>query len=86
MNAEYLLREVKQANKIQVTQSMVEEIPEFITGFEITSMESVALILNEHQPIKDYRFDINKLEAWCKENSLRFYLDEQERILHLKCE
>lgn len=86
MNAEYLLREVKKANEIQITQRIAEEIPEFKTGREIASMESLALTLSGHQPIKDYRFDISKLEKWCKENSLRFYLDERERILHLKCE
>ena len=86
MDAEYLLREVKQANEIQITQRMVEEIPEFKTGIEIASMESLALSLSGHQPIKNYRFDINKLETWCKENSLRFYLDEREQLLHLKCE
>jgi len=86
MNTEYLLREVKQANEIQITQRMMEEIPEFKTGREVASMESLALTLDGHQPIKDYRFDVNKLETWCKENSLRFYLDEREQILQLKCE
>ena len=86
MNAEYLLREVKQAKEIQVTKRTVEEIPEFKTGREVVSMESLALTLSGHQPIKDYRFDVNKLETWCKENSLRFYLDDQKQILHLKCE
>ena len=86
MNTEYLLREVKQAKEIQVTQRTVEEIPEFKTGREVVSMESLALTLSGHQPIKDYRFDVNKLETWCKENSLRFYLDDQKQILHLKCE
>jgi len=86
MNTEYLLREVKQAKEIQITQRMIEEIPEFKTGREVASMESLALTLSGHQSIKDYRFDINKLETWCKENSLRFYLDEREQILHLKCE
>ena len=86
MNTEYLLREVKQANEIQISQRMMEEIPEFKMGREVASMESLALTLNGHQPIKNYRFDISKLETWCKENSLRFYLDEREQILHLKCE
>jgi len=86
MSTEYLLREVKQAKEIQIAQRMIEEIPEFKTGREVASMESLALTLSGHQPIKDYRFDINKLETWCKENSLRFYLDEREQILHLKCE
>jgi len=86
MNAEYLLREVKQANEIQITQRIMEDIPEFKTGKDVASMESLALILSGHQPIKNYRFDISKLETWCKENSLRFYLDKKEQILHLKCE
>ena len=86
MSTEYLLREVKQAKEIQITQRMMEGIPEFKTGREVASMESLALTLSGHQPIKDYRFDINKLETWCKENSLRFYLDEREQILHIKCE
>ena len=66
MNTEYLLREVKQAKEIQITQRMMEEIPEFKTGREVSSMESLALTLSGHQPIKDYRFDISKLENWCK--------------------
>jgi len=86
MNTEYLLREVKQATEIQITQRMLFDIPEFKTGKEVASIESLALTLSGHQPIKNYRFDISKLETWCKENSLRFYLDEREQILHLKCE
>ena len=86
MNTEYLLREVKQANEIQITQRMLFDMTDFKTSREVASMESLALTLSGHQPIKDYRFDISKLETWCKENSLRFYLDEREHILHLKCE
>lgn len=86
MNAEYLLREVKQAKEIKVSEYFLHEISDFKTGFEVSSMESLALTLSGHQPIKDFRFDIKKLKTWCKENSLRFYLDEREQILHLKCE
>lgn len=86
MNTEYLLREVKQVNEIQITQRIVEDIPEFKTGKDVASTESLAITLSGHQPIKNYLFDISKLKTWCKENSLRFYLDEREQILHLKCE
>lgn len=86
MNAEYLLKEVKQSKEIKITQKMLSGIPEFKTGNIVSSLESLALTLNGHQPITKYSFDINKLEIWCKKNSLRFYLEEQEQLLHLKCD
>lgn len=84
MNAEYLLRELKQANEIKISQYLLSQIPEFKTGKDVLSMESVALTISGHQPIKNYSFDINKLQNWCEENYLCFCLNEQEQIFHLK--
>lgn len=84
MNAQYLLKEVKKASEISLDERTLFEIAEFKTAKEEKSIESLALILGGHQPIKNYSFDIKKFENWCEENSLRFYLCERQRILHLK--
>tara|TARA_R110000851_G_scaffold325598_1_gene493674 strand:- start:372 stop:653 length:282 start_codon:yes stop_codon:yes gene_type:complete len=83
MNKEHLLIKLKQVNKIQITQRMLFDIPEFKTGREVTSMESLSLALGRHHTPKNYIFDIIKFETWCKENSLRFYLDELQQVVHL---
>ena len=86
MTSEYLLIEVRRANEIKMPQSILFDMVEFKTGKDVSSLESLALILSGHQPIRNYCFDINKFEDWCKENGLHFYLDERERMLHLRCE
>ena len=83
MNVEYLLREVKK-NKISITQQKLFDIPYFKNGKDAASMESLALILNGHQPIQKYSFDIKKFKTWCEENNLIFYLDEEKQVFHLK--
>lgn len=84
MNKEYILQEVKKASEVSIDLRDLYDMPDFKTGKEESSMESLALTLSGHSPIKNYSFDIKKLESWCEENSLRFYLDERDRLLHLK--
>lgn len=84
MNKEYILQELKKVNEVSIDLKYLYDISDFKTGKEESSMESLALILNEHSPIKNYSFDIKKLEFWCEENSLLFYLNERDKLLHLK--
>lgn len=84
MNSKYILQEVKKASEVSIALRDLYDIPEFKTGKDENSLESLALTLGGHQPIKRYSFDIKKLETWCEKNSLRFYLDEQNQLLHLK--
>jgi len=84
MTPEYILNEVKREKRIGISTAMVNNIPEFKTGQVVTSFESLALELSGHQPIKEQRFDINKFQSWCGENSLRVYFDDRERTVHLE--
>jgi hypothetical protein len=84
MNKEYILQEVKKASEVSIDLRDLYDMPEFKTGKEESSLESLVLTLSGHSPIKIYSFDIKKLEVWCEENSLRFCLYEMNRLLHLK--
>lgn len=84
MNTEYILHEVKKESEVSITLRTLYDIPDFKTGEEESSLENLALTLSGRSPIKNYNFDIKKLEAWCEENSLRFYLDEKDQLLRLK--
>jgi len=84
MNTEQLLRAIDGKKEISIEQDIVVNIGAFQTGTNDCSFESLLLTLNNHQPIKRYSFDIKKLENWCEENNLIFYIDELNRIVHLR--
>lgn len=84
MDSQYILRRVKELNEISIDLRDLHDIPEFKTGKSESSIENLALTLNGHSPIKNYSFDIKKLESWCEENGLIFCFDAKGRLVHLK--
>jgi hypothetical protein len=66
MNKEYILQEVKKASEVSIDLRDLYDMPEFKTGKEESSLESLVLTLSGHSPIKIYSFDIKKLEVWCE--------------------
>jgi hypothetical protein len=84
MTAKYLLNEVNYKKHIIISQRVAEDIPEFKTGKETNSLESLALILGGHSPIIEFNFDEKKVKTWCDENNLECYLDKKERLLHIR--
>jgi len=80
MTTQDLLNDIGHHRNIAVDIRLIEkEIHEFQTAEEVRSLESVALILAGHSPIKEWRFDVDKLEWWCGENYIEFFKDEYNR-------
>jgi len=84
MDLKHLLNRIERKRELKIEQDIIVNIPEFQTGTEEASLESLVLILNKHQPIKKYSFDVKKLQNWCEVNNLIYYIDERNRIVNLK--
>tara|TARA_R110000822_G_scaffold98828_1_gene223345 strand:+ start:3661 stop:3957 length:297 start_codon:yes stop_codon:yes gene_type:complete len=83
MNAEKILGLIEGKGQIEIEQDIIFNILEFHTSREEYSLMNLALTLNHHEQIKKYSFDILKLEKWCEENNLRYYMDEVNRSIHI---
>lgn len=84
MDIKELLFEIERREVVIVYKDSIENTPEFKTGFEKASFESLALIMGGHSAIKDYRFDESKLKNWCNENKILYIIDEIERVVKFK--
>lgn len=84
MSTKMILEQLNKHNPIKFRLDEIEEMPEFLTGFDTCSFESLLLKVNGHQGIKNYKFDSQKFEKWCEENNIRQYTDQLNRIVHLK--
>ena len=84
MNVEYMLNSTYGKNEISIDLDIIKQIGAFQTVEVISSMESLILTLNKHQPIKRYSFDEGKLKVWCKRYNFIHCIDELNRVVYFK--
>lgn len=81
----FFLEELKNLKKeAKISFDIIEGISQFQKDFYPASIENAARIITNTNPIKDYRFDENKLLSFCKENNLEVVKNNLNRYYFFK--
>ncbi len=81
MTACFILDSLKENKEVQVDFYHINQLPEFLKEEEDISIESTLLVLRGHRAISKFKFDVVKLENWCRENNLNFVIEKREQYV-----
>lgn len=84
MELKEILHELSRCPNVIVELTPILTVPQFQTGEDVSSIESMLLVAGGHAPIKRFYFDEKKLKKWCEENNLRYFISDIDRTVHFK--